>query len=472
MAADRLWYPGQTPAAAPEQGDWDDIVIPNAWEPRPHQVPAWQYMADGGRRMVLVWHRRAGKDSTAVNLTAASMMARVGTYWHMLPEARQGRKVIWDAIDKSGRRVIDQAFPEPLRAAVRQDEMQIQLVNGSIWQVVGSDNYNSLVGANPVGVVMSEYSIANPAAWDFIRPILLENGGWVIFVFTPRGKNHAWKLYEMAQSNPEWFAQLLTVEDTGLITPEQIQQERAEGMDDDLLEQEYFCSWEGSQQGSIFGEQMRRARAGGRIGNVPYFRGAAVNIFADIGQRDDAVFLAHQFVDGQHRWIDCHGATGEDLSHFVTWARNTGYLLGRWFLPHDAKNKTMSSKGDPRGENIYEQLINLGVSPNDVTIVPRTPDKWTAVSAARLKFDSCWFDAVKCEKLLDGLTAYRKEWDEKRLCFDDKPYHDWASNWADAFLQWAQGWTKVVAVTNAFTRPSGIVLPTPKRVIGQRTVGY
>lgn len=456
----------------PGEDGWVDIELPHEWEPRPHQMGLWNYMAGGGKRAVVVWHRRAGKDSTAVNVTAASMMARVGTYWHMLPEAKQGRKVIWDAIDKQGRRVIDQAFPHELRTGERNDEMQLQLVNGSIWQVVGSDNYNSLVGANPVGVVMSEYSIANPAAWDFIRPILAENGGWVIFIFTPRGKNHAYKLFQMAENNPEWFAELLTVEDTMIIPPELIERERAEGMDEDLLAQEYFCSWEGSQQGAIFGEQLRRARGEGRVRSVPYVRSAAVNTFWDIGHGDNAVVLCHQHIEGRHRWINAHGKPGEDLSYFVRWLRDTGYLLGRHFLPHDAKNVTMAAKSNPLGSNIYEQLVNLGISPSDIEVVPRTPDKWAAVSAARLKFDTCEFDSEKAEPLLNGLAAYRKEWDEKRQCFSERPYHDWASDWADAFLQWAQGWrepTKDASFTAPrFTPP----MPGAKRPPGQSRVGY
>ena len=111
---------------------------------------------------------------------------RTGVYWHMLPTATQARKAVWDAVDGEGRRVLDQVFPRPLRAATSATEMKIALKCGSLWQLVGSDNFNALVGANPVGVVFSEYSLADPAAWDYVRPILAENGGWAVFIFTPR----------------------------------------------------------------------------------------------------------------------------------------------------------------------------------------------------------------------------------------------------------------------------------------------
>ena len=90
------------------------IKIPNLWRPRKYQLKLWKYLENGGKRAVAVWHRRAGKDSLALNWTAVAAFERVGVYWHMLPLQTQARKVVWDAIDKQGRRVIDQVFPPEL----------------------------------------------------------------------------------------------------------------------------------------------------------------------------------------------------------------------------------------------------------------------------------------------------------------------------------------------------------------------
>ncbi|HEV2111059.1 MAG TPA: hypothetical protein VGT99_06885, partial [Gammaproteobacteria bacterium] len=183
-----------------------DITLPNGWQPRPHQRRLWDYLEGGGRRAVAVWHRRAGKDSTAINWTAVAAHQRIGTYWHMLPTANQGRMVVWEGRDGLGRRLIDQAFPPALRAGERNDRMTMELRGGSVWQVVGSDNYDRLVGANPVGVVFSEWSLTDPRAWDYVRPILAENGGWALFIYTPRGKNHGFELYDIARHRGDWFA--------------------------------------------------------------------------------------------------------------------------------------------------------------------------------------------------------------------------------------------------------------------------
>jgi hypothetical protein len=165
----------------------------------------------------------------------------------------QGRKILWDGINRDGR-PFREHFPRELIKSQNEQEMQIELVNGSIWQIVGSDKIDALVGTNPVGCVFSEYAIQRPQAWEFLRPILRENGGWAVFCFTPRGRNHGWELYQRALSDSAWFCELLTVRDTRrdapgedgqpIITEADLERERREGMPEPLVQQEYFCSFE------------------------------------------------------------------------------------------------------------------------------------------------------------------------------------------------------------------------------------
>ncbi len=196
------------------------------------------------QRGAAVWHRRAGKDSCALNLTARDMFKRVGTYWHLFPEQTQARRAIWNGIDGEGKRIIDRFLPPEVRARKSDQEMLIEAVNGSIWQMAGSDNYDSLVGSNPVGVVFSEWSLANPEAWEYIRPILVENNGWALFIYTPRGRTHGYATFTHALSSDDWFSERLGIDDTGLVTPEQIAAERAAGMSEAKIRQEFFCSFE------------------------------------------------------------------------------------------------------------------------------------------------------------------------------------------------------------------------------------
>jgi len=187
-----------------------DISVPSrGWTPRPHQQRLWNYLQRGGKRAVAVWHRRAGKDEVALHATAVAALERVGNYWHMLPEFAQGRKAIWDAVNPhSGKRRIDEAFPQEMRAGTREHDMHIRFVNGSTWQVVGSDSVASGggIGSSTAGIVFSEYALANPSAWGYYRPILEENNGWAAFISTPRGRNHLLQLYQHATRTRGWFS--------------------------------------------------------------------------------------------------------------------------------------------------------------------------------------------------------------------------------------------------------------------------
>jgi len=450
------------------------VTIPNNWTPRSYQLPLWSYISGGGKRAVAVWHRRSGKDSTVLNLTCAEMFKRKGVYWHMLPEATQARKAVWDGIDQQERRIIDQVFPDVIRSKIIENEMKIELRNGSLWQLVGSDNYNRLVGANPVGVVFSEYSLADPAAWDYIRPILAQNNGWAIFCYTPRGRNHGHTLFEMAKANPEWFAECLTVNDTMIITPEQIAEERRSGMTDDMVQQEYFCSWEGIQIGSIYGECIKDARAQGRITAVPVDRRYPVHTYWDIGHGDACAVIAYQNVGVQDRFVNSYEAVGQDVPHFAQKLKEWGYYYGDHFIPHDAKNTTQAAKSNPLGKNVYDQLIMLGF--RSVKIVPRTPDVWTAINATRARFGTCYFDEVNCGPLINALSSYHKQWDPARGCFLDLPYHDWSSNFADAFRQWGQS-PAPGGNAGTFTLPGAVPVqagrPVPRMVtVGNKRTGY
>jgi hypothetical protein len=220
-----------------------EIQIPHKFIPRDYQLPLFEALDRGVKRAILVWHRRAGKDKACWNYMIKRAFERVGTYFYFLPEYSQAKKVIWDNIDNDGFRMLDH-IPQELIAGMNATELKITLKNGSIIQLIGADNFSkSGVGTNPIGVVLSEYSINDPKVWNFIRPILAVNKGWAIFNFTPRGQNHAYEMLEMAKSNPEWFVQVLTVRDTGILSDDDIARERNEGMSQAMIDQEFYCKF-------------------------------------------------------------------------------------------------------------------------------------------------------------------------------------------------------------------------------------
>jgi hypothetical protein len=239
------------------------------WEPRHYQTDKIQQFDKGVMRHFYVWHRRAGKDNFGLNITRDQSQKRVGTYWHLFPLHVQARRAIWNGMDNEGVRFIEQAFGTDIVKPNNQD-MMLELRNGSTWQLCGSDYYDRLVGSNPVGVVFSEWALCDPRAWDFIRPILRENGGWAMFITTFRGRNHAYRMYQGVKNNPEWSCEIRTVEQTfrndkrRVFSEEQIQAERDDGMSEAMVQQEYYCNPLASADGALYGTLMTNLLAEGR----------------------------------------------------------------------------------------------------------------------------------------------------------------------------------------------------------------
>ena len=179
-------------------------TILSDYHPRWYQQDFENAMFNGYRRAYLLYHRRAGKDfSCWMFMIYCALRDRPGIYYYILPTYAQGKKVIWDAIDESGKRFLDYIPKEAIIGKPNQQEMKIRLVNGSLIQIIGSDNPDSIRGTNPKGVVLSEYALQDPRIWhEIISPIFAKNNGWGIFNTTPRGKNHAWELWEIIQDSP------------------------------------------------------------------------------------------------------------------------------------------------------------------------------------------------------------------------------------------------------------------------------
>ena len=243
----------------------ETVLKLNRFQLRPYQTPILDAIENKKyKRVVAILPRRAGKDFACWILMIRAALKKVGIYWYIFPTYSQGRKILWDGITSDGVRFIDFLPPE-LIASQNSQLMQIKLTNGSIIQVIGSDNVDSLVGSNPLGCVFSEYALQDPRAYQFLRPVLTANNGFAVFISTPRGKNNLWELWNIAQNNPaDWFAYKMTVAETGHIPLHEIERERHSGeMSDDLIAQEYYVSFEMGVEGAYYTKYLDRMRLKG-----------------------------------------------------------------------------------------------------------------------------------------------------------------------------------------------------------------
>ena len=338
-----------------------EISLPFMFEPRDYQLPLLKGIDGGYKRLLIVWHRRSGKDKTCVNIIAKKMQERVGTYYYLFPTYNQGRKVLWDGMDKMGFKFLDH-FPKALVKGKPNDtEMKLRYKNGSLFQVVGVDKLDLVMGTNPIGLIFSEYSLQNPKGWDFFRPILAENEGWALFNFTPRGMNHGWKLLQTARLYSEqWYVQILTVDDTAAIKRKILAQEKLE-MPEDLFLQEYYCKF-------IEGASNRFKRIDENIwdGDLRAIKGRQYKIGVDLGKHQDWTVLTP---------IDLHTWKMGKPERFnqMSWVLQKAKIEAMARRYNDAE---LSVDGSGIGDVIVDELEDLGLNV--------TPFKFTTQSREEL----------------------------------------------------------------------------------------
>lgn len=399
-----------------------NIDLPNQFTPRDYQVPYMDYFDNGGRRAVWVVHRRGGKDLTAMHQTCKMAHQRRGAYWHVFPTSEQGRKAIWEGFTKDGQRIMEQVFPAAIRKSPREflpkAEMVVELKCGSIWRLLGSDKIE-VVGAGPVGIVFSEYALAKPSAWNMIRPMLRENEGWAAFITTPRGNNHAKKLADMAAKDPSWFYDLRTLEQTRAYDPEAtMAAERAEGMPEELIRQEYLCDWTAALVGSVFG---------GLMPEVCEFEHPGDGIYTnwDLGISDSTAIWFWRVTGGVVEFVDFMEASGKPFSYFADAIDEKAYDYRLHWLPHDARARTFVSGGTVQEAAIARWQGHVGIVPSLSLADGIQAGRW--LLGQRPRFHQ------RCAEGVEALKAYHYEWDEDRKILGNLPVHDWSSHPADAF---------------------------------------
>ncbi len=179
----------------------------------------------------------------------------------------------------------------------------------------------------------------------------------------------------------------------------------------------------------------------GRICEVAYDPTLPVHTFWDFGVNDATAIWFMQRVGLMNHWVKYTEGSGKDLNHWwntvcVPWAQENNVHWGRHYLPHDANNEI-------QGENIETKskiLDRLGMKLSTQIVVPRIPDKSTAIELVREKLPANnLFDKVECAQGIKCLDAYQFEWDDKRGMWKNDPLHNWASNGVDAWMGYAQG---------------------------------
>lgn len=205
-------------------------------------------------------------------------------------------------------------------------------------------------------------------------------------------------------------------------------------------------AFEQAIEGAYFSAQLAHAETNGAIGRFPIDHKHPVNTFWDLGRNDMTTIWLHQRIGSRDRFVGYYENSGEHISHYIRWlkdwAREHGADFEDHYWPHDGARQDLFLE-----DGRLAEAEKLGLRP---AIVPRVQNKMEAIDAVRARFANCDFDHHACAVGIKRLRHYRKEWDDQREVWKDRPRHDENSHGADSFMTFATGFKEV---TSEWSKP-------------------
>ncbi len=413
------------------------IIIP--YKPREPQLQIHQAM-EKDRFVVAVAHRRMGKTVAALNELIRSAMnneQQNPRYAYIAPTYSQAKRVAWDYLTY---------FARPLDAKANIAELRVDFFDRRI-QLYGSDNPDSLRGQYFDGVVLDEIGDQNPKIWnEIIRPALADRKGWCLFIGTPKGNNHFKELFDRAGQEEGWSALQFKASETKLLDEKELWAARKE-MGDDKYNQEFECSFNAAVEGSYYGKLLNDLEEKGRMCPIDRDDLCRTYVAWDLGMGDSTAMWVAQVTGQEIRIMDYVENHGQGLDWYVGWLKDNKWHQAEQLLPHDVEVRELGT-----GKSRLEVLREAGL---DVRVLPRLSVE-DGIQAVRRMIPKCWFNMPQVKQGLDCLRNYRREYDEKRNVFYDKPMHDWASHGSDAFRYLALGmeqestWSQPITVKTSW----------------------
>jgi phage terminase large subunit len=394
------------------------IVIP--YKPRDIQRQIHKTI-DETRFVVAVLHRRAGKTVSAINhliKEAIKCDKPAPRFAYVAPTYTQAKRVAWDYLLQ---------YTEPLDRAANISELRVDFYGARI-SLYGADNPDSLRGIYLDGVVLDEVGDMNPKVWnEIIRPALSDRKGWALFIGTPKGANHFKDLRDRAQEEKDWALLEFRASETGIIAQEELDAARRE-MGEEKYLQEFECSFSAAVEGAYYGTI---------INNLPadrfseFARDDLLKTYTawDLGVGDSTAIWVAQVLGKEIRLLDYVENHGQGLEWYVNWIKQNNYEKAEHILPHDVEVRELGT-----GKSRREILQSLGLS---ITVAPKLSVD-DGIQAVRQMLPNCYFHP-RVKQGLDCLRNYRRQYDEKRNVYYDKPLHDWSSHGSDAARYLAVG---------------------------------
>ena len=378
----------------------------------------WQktYIKNKKRFNVLVVHRRAWKTVWAILDALIISIKDKWDYWYIAPTYRQAKKIAWRMIQKFWDQIWDFKY--------NASELIVTYNNGSTISLFGAENPDSLRWLDLRWVIFDEYAQQPSNIYsEIVFPMINANWWWVTWIWTPKGKNAFYQLYQRALKDERFYTMLLRHTDTKLLTDEQIEDAKKE-MTEEEFEQEYNCSWEAYMRGSVYWKELSQAHAEWRVKEWIYDKELEVTTFWDIGMNDATSILFVQNVWKEIRIIDHYSNNWYWLPHYAEILKTKPYRYKKHYFPHDIRQREMST-----WLTRLETAVNLLWKICDVVPI-NSLESW--IDAWRLIFKNLWIEST-LEEFINNLSLYQFEWDDKLGQFKKEPKHDFTSHDADAY---------------------------------------
>lgn len=392
------------------------------------------------RWAVLVCHRRAGKTVATLNdlIKAAICEGKPdGRYAFVFPQRNQAKDAAWSYLKRYAAPIMGK---DP-----NESDLRVELVNGAMIRLYGADNPDAMRGPYLDGVVLDEYAQMAPALWgEVIRPMLADRHGWGVFIGTPKGKNAFWRVWSNAlKQSDRWYTFMLKASESGILSAEELAEMREdENMSPDQYDQEMECSFEAATKGAFYADEVRIMQSEGRIRPIPIDTSIRVHTGWDIGRTDSTAIWFIQCVGRERRLVDYHESSGHIITHYadVLYEKKQqhGWNYGEHFFPHDMAYKMIDAEKSRLG-----QMQAKGI---DGQVIP-AHDVLEGVNVVRKMLGRTYIDPVRCERGLEGLRQYRRQWDANLNDWKAGEHKDWTNHGCDALRTFAVGFDDPTPIT-------------------------
>lgn len=173
--------------------------------------------------------------------------------WYVAPTYKQAKNILWE--------MLRSMIPQYAINKRNETELKIELVNGSVIEIKGAENVDSLRGVGIDFLVFDECAFIDnwDEAWKVMRPTLVDTRAKVWFISTPNGlQNHFKELADRHEVDSSWAYHHYTSYDNPFLEGgrEELDKSREE-MDEDSFAQEYLGEFR-KMSGLIYKEFDRK----------------------------------------------------------------------------------------------------------------------------------------------------------------------------------------------------------------------